>query len=243
MNQFHKLYTKLLLEVRPFTAFQEAPTLADAAKQALAIFRRNGVTNAATFGLWDYIWRNLPENLKTPQAIAFKKQFTTVKIREFITGFVKKHSKYIDKNALIDALTDEEKILQYINRPDIGSRAKGMANEYKMSQAQQRKIHADAYPVIQKLTSKRSSSNIKRAKRGLPTQTGTIYPPIEDSIIHSTLNEEELAKLIEWIKLRDLASSINIEKFLKRHDAYMRQNPPKDLDQANPPKNLGLKRR
>lgn len=127
MTTFNEYYKLLISEGRPVTAFSYNPSMNDAYTFAIKIMRENGEKNAATYAMWDYIWRSLSEEIKTPKIVAYKKKIGTSGIKEFIHFILKSYEPAIPhlKDDVISALIDEKRILKYLNRGvgDRGSRS------------------------------------------------------------------------------------------------------------------------
>ena len=131
MSDFDKLYKSLMLEMaRTATILRHDNELNNAYGICLKIMRKYGETNAPTFAIWDYIWRCLPEELRSiHQQEKTKHSAPTLKF--FIINIMKNELNPHSRVQLIQDLTDESKIRSYVNRPlnDRGSRAKGVANQ------------------------------------------------------------------------------------------------------------------
>jgi len=118
MKTFEELYNYILNEAgRPATAFKYNITMNDAYAFALSVMRQNGETNAATYAIWDYIWRLLPNEIKSPELIKVKKTLGTDGIKNFIHTVLKVFETYIDTKKIISGLSNRKKIEQYLNRP------------------------------------------------------------------------------------------------------------------------------
>lgn len=130
--EFDKTYRQLMSEMaRPVTGFKHDQSMNKAYATLLAYMREFGETNAATFYAWEYIWKNIPEELKSEQEIQLKNSMRTDGIKKFIKEFLIRHENSIDKNELIDAMTDRDMIEDYIFRSmdQRGNRAHGKARE------------------------------------------------------------------------------------------------------------------
>jgi hypothetical protein len=130
--EFDETYRQLMSEMaRPVTGFRHDQTMNSAYAILLGYMRKYGETNAATFAAWEYIWLNLPEEVKTEQESAEKKRLRTDNIKGFIRDFLIRHQNSIDKNELIDAMTNEDMVRTYVTRTlaQRGNRALGKARE------------------------------------------------------------------------------------------------------------------
>ena len=126
MKTFNELYSHILTEGkgRPVVAFKYDVSLNDAYAFALSVMRENGETNAATYAIWDYIWKSLPDNIKSEELVKIKKTLGTGGIKDFIHSVLRMFRSLIDIKKIISDLSNREKIEQYLNRPteELGSR-------------------------------------------------------------------------------------------------------------------------
>ena len=100
----------------------------------LKLMRKYGETNAPTFAIWDYIWRCLPEELRSIHQEE-KTKHSSPTLKFFIVGILKNELDPRSRVQLIQDLTNESKIRYYVNRPlnDRGNRAKGKAIQTGLS--------------------------------------------------------------------------------------------------------------
>lgn len=118
----------MLEMARPVTILQHNQTLQGAYAKALKVMRATGQKNAPTFAIWDYIWRCLPDSIKTQDLVDQKRKTSSPTLKFFIIDILKKLPPEIERQ-LINDLGDDARVKQYVLRPlnDRGSRAIGKA--------------------------------------------------------------------------------------------------------------------
>lgn len=132
MSEFDELYKELMLEMaRPVSILRHDYELQVAYGECLKIMRKYGETNAPTYTVWDYIWRCLPNSVKTEEVVAERnKNNNATNLKHFIIDLIKKKLPLDIRGQLIKDLKNDSKIRNYVQRPvsDRGSRAKSENN-------------------------------------------------------------------------------------------------------------------
>lgn len=128
-----KEYFELFVEMaRPAKSFDD-PMMNEAYTNSLKKFKQMNIHNANTYVIWDFIFRLLPDNLKTPDIIAARKKASGTYQRNFVLDFINKHKNWIDFNQLSSDMNNVDYIRKYINKEDIGNRKQGKINSQNAS--------------------------------------------------------------------------------------------------------------
>lgn len=137
---FHEKYD-ILNEYRVSKHQINNMSLKDAYNESYEIFKDLGFTTASTFAIWDYIYRNLPDSIKTPEVQQQKKKSYGAYLRPFVVKMINDNLKSIDVNDLKMKMVDRGLIKQYLNRNDYGHRRQGLLK--KLSNDSKRDIERD----------------------------------------------------------------------------------------------------
>ena len=121
----------MLEMAKPVSLLRHDAELQTAYGECLRIMRKNGETNAPTFAVWDYIWRCLPDVMKTEEMIIAKRKTTSLDLKYLIIDILKNKLTPEIRSQLINDLRNEPKINRYIHRPlsERGYRALGKARQ------------------------------------------------------------------------------------------------------------------
>lgn len=112
-----KEYFELFVEMaRPAKSFDD-PVMNKAYADSLKKFKQLGIHNANTYTIWDFIFRLLPENIRTPEIEMKKKKAHGTFLRGFVTDFLLKNQEIINMNKLADDMNNINFIKSYIYRP------------------------------------------------------------------------------------------------------------------------------
>lgn len=115
--------------------------LQQAQEECRAIFVDLGFTTAATYAVMDYIYRLLPDKIKTPEVQQTKKKHFGAYLRPFVVNLVNQNERKINIRELKAKMVDRELIKQYLKRNDYGNRRRGLLS--KLSKESDREIHRD----------------------------------------------------------------------------------------------------
>ena len=128
MKTFEEHFNLVILEMaRPSTSFKDY-AMNKAYVESLKKFRELNVFNANTFVIWDFIFRQLPENIKTPEIIQNRKKASGSLQRDFVLNLINNNLNSINFEDLAFRINDTSNISSYINRSDVGSRQQGKRN-------------------------------------------------------------------------------------------------------------------
>lgn len=130
MKTFEEYY--LVEMARPASSFPD-PFLNNGYAEALKKFKGLGVNNANTYTIWDFMFTQLPDVLKTPEVLALKKKKSGTLQRNFVLDLVHNNIPLIDTRKWVADFNDISKIQDYLNREDRGNRHKGMLNSQRAS--------------------------------------------------------------------------------------------------------------
>ena len=126
LNNEMKPFVEFFLEYRTSQHNFTSQTLQDAYQQSYKIFIEKGFTTASTFAIWDFIYRLLPEKFKPAAVQQMKKKYFGAKLRPFVVSLVNSNIKWEEQaKELATKMTNEENVMQYLNKTDHGSRRKG----------------------------------------------------------------------------------------------------------------------
>ena len=239
MNNFKETYEKLLLEYKKFKAFDEYQELNEAADYINKFMRNNGVNRPASYHLWDYLYKSTPLNIREKTSeIALRKGLHTTDYRPFMVNFFKRNIQNFDIDSYIEYVSNDRNILYYIQRPneERGNRSRGMSREYSIQKDTEMNIIQKVQDIFDRLAPKIRSRNVSRGRKGLPILTGTIIPNIDDNILME-LGENDMNKILQYVKLRNIGSTVNIEKFMRRYNRQMemKKKRSEDLDEMPSP--------
>lgn len=116
-------------------------SLKEAYLESYEIFKDLGFTTASTFAIWDYIYRNLPNSIKTPEIQEQKKKHYGAYLRPFVVKLINSNIKHIDVDKLKSVMLDRDMIKSYLDRNDYGHRRQGLLK--KLSNDSKRSIERD----------------------------------------------------------------------------------------------------
>lgn len=144
MQEFIKFYNdsiKVLNEYRTSKHLFDDMSLRDAYKESYNIFLDLGFTTASTFAMWDFIYRLLPDSIKSPEVVTMKKKSYGTNLRPFVVKLINDNIDNIDIDELKLKMLDRELVNNYLKRQDYGYRRKGLLN--KLSKEENREIKQD----------------------------------------------------------------------------------------------------
>jgi len=125
MLEFNKLY-KILNEYRTSKHQFSNMSLKQAYYESYEIFKDLGFTTASTFAIWDFIYRLLPDSIKTPEVKLLKQKSGGTNLRPVVVNLINNNMVKIDLNDLKSKMVDRELIQQYLKRNDYGNRGMGL---------------------------------------------------------------------------------------------------------------------
>ncbi len=125
MKTFEQHINAILLEMaRPAKSFDD-PFLNNAYSESLKKFKQMNIYNANTYTIWDFIFRLLPKEIKTPEMLEAKSKASGQYQRPFVQSIILTHKINIDTKKLAHDMNNFDYIKQYLNRSDVGNRQKG----------------------------------------------------------------------------------------------------------------------
>jgi hypothetical protein len=141
LEDLQQLYEEILLEYRSYPHQLSDMSLKQAYNECYAIFKDLGFTTASTFAIWDYIYRNLPDLIKTPEVQQSKKKHYGKFLREFVVNLINANTTKINLKELKSKMLNRDLIKQYLDRNDYGHRRQGLLK--KLSAESERDIARD----------------------------------------------------------------------------------------------------
>jgi hypothetical protein len=141
LEDLQQLYEEILLEYKVSPHQLSDMSLKQAYNECYAIFKDLGFTTASTFAIWDYIYRNLPDKIKTPEVQQSKKKHYGKFLREFVVNLVNTNMTKINLKELKSKMLNRDLIKQYLDRNDYGHRRQGLLK--KLSGESERDIVRD----------------------------------------------------------------------------------------------------
>jgi len=141
LEDLQQLYEEILLEYRSSPHQLSDMSLKQAYNECYAIFKDLGFTTASTFAIWDYIYRNLPDKIKTPEVQQSKKKHYGTNLRPFIVNLINSNMTKINLKDLKSKMLDRDLIKQYLDRNEYGNRRTGLLK--KLSGESERDIVRD----------------------------------------------------------------------------------------------------
>ena len=141
LEDLQQLYEEILLEYRTSTHVFMDDGLIQAYKQSYKIFIDLGFTTASTFAIWDFIYRLLPDEIKTPEIQNAKMKHYGTKLRPFVVNLVNSNIRNIDLNELKSKMVNHDLVKQYLEKQDHGNRRRGKLD--KLSKEAGRRIERD----------------------------------------------------------------------------------------------------
>jgi hypothetical protein len=140
-EDLQQLYHEILLEYRVSTHQLSDTSLKQAYNECYEIFKDLGFTTASTFAIWDYIYRNLPDKIKTQEVQQTKKKHYGTNLRPFVVNLINSNMAKINLKDLKSKMVDRELIKQYLDRNEYGNRRAGLLK--KLSGGSERDIERD----------------------------------------------------------------------------------------------------
>lgn len=141
LEDLQKLYDEILLEYRISPHQLSDMSLKQAYNECYEIFKDLGFTTASTFAIWDFIYRLLPDTIKTPEVQQVKKKHFGTKLRPFVVNLINGNMIKINQKDLKAKMLDRELVKQYLERQDYGNRRQGLLK--KLSKESDREIERD----------------------------------------------------------------------------------------------------
>ena len=141
LEDLQQLYEEILLEYRTSIHLFSDSNLIQAYKDSYKIFIDLGFTTASTFAIWDFIYRLLPDTIKTPEVQQSKMKHFGTKLRPFVVALVNNNIRKIDLDDLTSKMLNKELVKQYLEKSDQGNRRRGKLN--KLSKEAGRRIERD----------------------------------------------------------------------------------------------------
>lgn len=120
LEDLQQLYEEILLEYRTSTHLFTDDGLMRAYKDSYKIFINLGFTTASTFAIWDFIYRLLPDTIKTPEVQQSKMKHFGTKLRSFVVNLVNNNIRNIDLNDLTSKMLNRELVKQYLGNKTMG---------------------------------------------------------------------------------------------------------------------------
>jgi hypothetical protein len=99
--------------------------LKDAYWESYEIFKDLGFSTASTFAIWDFIYRLLPDHIKTDEVQMLKRKHGGTAMRRFVVYLINASRENIDKRQLIDDMKNVENVREYLHKQDHGNRRRG----------------------------------------------------------------------------------------------------------------------
>lgn len=100
-------------------------SLQDAYKICYETFKDLGFMTAASFAVFDFVYRLLPDSIKTPDIQQQKRKSFGAYVRPFVINLINDNQDNIDIGKLKQNMVNRELIKQYLDKPDHGHRRKG----------------------------------------------------------------------------------------------------------------------
>jgi hypothetical protein len=141
LDDLQQLYDEILLEYRVSPHQLSNMSLKQVYNECYEIFKDLGFTTASTFAIWDYIYRNLPDKIKTPEVQNAKKKHYGKFLREFVVNLINANMVKINLKNLKSKMLDRDLIKQYLDRNEYGNRRQGLLK--KLSAESEREITRD----------------------------------------------------------------------------------------------------
>jgi hypothetical protein len=120
-----KPFVQFFTEGRPSIHHFTDPKLTEAYWESYEIFKDLGFETASTFAIWDFIYRLLPDHIKTEEVQMMKRKHYGSTLRKFIVNFINASQMKIDKRQLIDDMKNVEMVREYLHKQDHGNRRRG----------------------------------------------------------------------------------------------------------------------
>lgn len=121
MRTFKEIFEEGRISVHQF---QEL-SLTDAYRQSYNIFKDLGFTTASTYAIWDFIYRLLPDQIKTPEVSTMKMKASGTNQRPFVVNLINSNSEKIDLSKLKQNMINRDNVSRYLNKEDMGNRRTG----------------------------------------------------------------------------------------------------------------------
>jgi len=141
LEDLQNLCGDIILEYRVSKHQLSNMSLKQAYNECYEIFIDLGFTTASTFAIWDFIYRLLPDNIKTPEIQQAKKKHYGAYLRPFVVSLINDNMVKINLEDLKSKMLDRELVKQYSDRNEYGNRRTGKLK--KLSAESEREITRD----------------------------------------------------------------------------------------------------
>jgi|APGre2960657373_1045057.scaffolds.fasta_scaffold09975_2 hypothetical protein len=141
LEDLQQLYEEILLEYKVSPHQLSDMSLKQVYNECYEIFKDLGFATASTFAIWDYIYRNLPNKIKTSEVQQSKKKHYGKFLREFVVNLINANMTKINLKELKSKMLNRDLIKQYLDRNDYGHRRQGLLK--KLSGESERDIVRD----------------------------------------------------------------------------------------------------
>lgn len=128
LEDLQKLCEQIVLEYRVSKHQLSNMSLKQAYNECYEIFIDLGFTTASTFAIWDFIYRLLPDDIKTPEVQQAKKKHYGAYLRPFVVSLINDNMVKINLEDLKSKMLDRELVKQYLERNEYGNRRTGKLN-------------------------------------------------------------------------------------------------------------------
>ena len=141
LEDLQNLCEEVILEYRVSKHQLSNMSLKQAYNECYEIFIDLGFTTASTFAIWDFIYRLLPDDIKTPEVQQAKKKHYGAYLRPFVVSLINGNMVKINLEDLKFKMLDRKLIKQYLERNEYGNRRTGKLK--KLSAESDREIQRD----------------------------------------------------------------------------------------------------
>jgi hypothetical protein len=141
LEDLQNLCEEVILEYRVSKHQLSNMSLKQAYNECYEIFIDLGFTTASTFAIWDFIYRLLPDDIKTPEVQQAKKKHYGAYLRPFVVSLINGNMVKINLEDLKSKMLDRKLIKQYLERNEYGNRRTGKLK--KLSAESDREIQRD----------------------------------------------------------------------------------------------------
>lgn len=141
LEDLQNLCEEVILEYRISKHQLSNMSLKQAYNECYEIFIDLGFTTASTFAIWDFIYRLLPDDIKTPEVQQAKKKHYGAYLRPFVVSLINGNMVKINLEDLKSKMLDRKLIKQYLERNEYGNRRTGKLK--KLSAESDREIQRD----------------------------------------------------------------------------------------------------
>lgn len=141
LEDLQNLCEEVILEYRVSKHQLSNMSLKQAYNECYEIFIDLGFTTASTFAIWDFIYRLLPDDIKTPEVQQAKKKHYGAYLRPFVVSLINGNMVKINLEDLKFKMLDRGLIKQYLERNEYGNRRTGKLK--KLSAESDREIQRD----------------------------------------------------------------------------------------------------